>query len=155
MSRPAGAPARHLRCRRCASRKFRTQRDLAEHILYKHGRVTVYSEERARAPRVTFCEDSPSWSTSVAPHALAFRRRARPQARMRKRMAAREAARGRREAAMSERLAGQLAAVTTTANKRVARTVVCQTVCTKPVEAVLAAVPNRPAVMLDFTQAIF
>lgn len=43
-----------VRCRSC-DRKFKTNQDLAAHILSKHGRVTLKPETS-----LTFCEESPS-----------------------------------------------------------------------------------------------
>lgn len=152
MTRPSGP--RHLRCRRCASRKFRTPRDLAEHILYKHGRVTVYSQERSRPRLQSFCEDSPSWSTSAAVPVVNIRKRVRSSTRIRKRPSVRDSVcdsvRLRRDVSQSQR--SQLVSTTLPA---MPAPIVCQTVCTKPSEAVLASVPNRPALMLDFTQDLF
>lgn len=54
---------RSHRCMRCSERKFRTPRDLALHILQKHGRIQLSSAPAEDAQSVT--QNSPLLSTDV------------------------------------------------------------------------------------------
>lgn len=60
----AAAELRPLRCFTCQpSRKFKTKRDLAAHILSKHGHVTLKRSEVTLQRTASFCEESNSITT--------------------------------------------------------------------------------------------